>query len=516
MPHYRITELDLSTRCELGLEMLQPIPERVWGRATELAQRHHISRTLLYQLRDRAREGLRKAMAPRKSGPFGKGKEVTIDRAFLRRAVTVLSLLKGTVRDIQRGLKLLFDVQRSVGHISETLQASGAAAALYNASIPIPLPVLGELDEIFQGRKPCLTVVDGRSFLVLNLTPAAGRDGTTWGVTLLDLQERGIQFHDLVSDGAKGIRSGVELAELAVPLRPDLFHLLREAHQLSQRLESAAYRAIKAAERVRRAERERQAPKRRPGRPLKVKTSLAEAEAEEGHAIATYDLWVWLLGEVRQALEPINEAGQLAPAVAARETVETAVELMQALDHEEIAAFARQTLDYLDDLLAPLVWLELSLIYWRKDLDPETESLILWAWQHRQTLALEPGEGFPESLRSVVEAFWEALSLFHRSSSLAESLHSWLRPYLQVHRGVPQWLLPLLMLLWNHHTFQRGKRAGKSPLAWAGVADVPALSQVLDQLLGPESPLESKLQKEIEAPFKLELLFSFEPAQMVA
>ena len=64
-------------------------------------------------------------------------------------------------------------------------------------------------------------------------------------------------------------------------------------------------------------------------------------------------------------LEPINEAGQLVTAVEYRETVETAVELMQALDHEEIAAFARQTLDHLDDLLAPLLWLELGLVSWR-------------------------------------------------------------------------------------------------------------------------------------------------------
>jgi hypothetical protein len=67
-------------------------------------------------------------------------------------------------------LDLLFNIQRSVGYISETLQEMGAAAAAYNAQVRIPLPVLGEVDEIFQGRKPCLTVVDGHSFLVLNLS----------------------------------------------------------------------------------------------------------------------------------------------------------------------------------------------------------------------------------------------------------------------------------------------------------------------------------------------------------
>jgi hypothetical protein len=78
------------------------------------------------------------------------------------------------------------------------------------------------------------------------------------------------------------------------------------------------------------------------------------------------------------------------------------------------------------------------------------------------------------------------LGLFHRSSSLAESLHSWLRPYLQIHRGMPKWLLPLLQLFWNHHEFERGKRAGSSPLELAGVKDAPSLKRVLDQLFGSQ------------------------------
>jgi hypothetical protein len=516
MPQYRIPELDLSTRCELGLEMLCPIPERPWGRATELAETYCISRSLLYRIRDRAQEALTSALAPRKPGPRAEEKVLMIDRLFLQRAITVLSVLKGSVRDIQLGLDLLFAVQRSVGHISETLQEVGERVAAYNASVSVPLPVLGEADEIFQGRQPCLTVVDGRSFLVLNLSSAESRDGTTWGLTFLDLLERGVQFHDLVSDGAKGIRSGAEQAQLAVPLRPDLFHLLQEAHRISRRLERAAYSAMKLAERAKRAEQESQAHKHRPGRPLKVEVTYAQAEAQERQAINVYDWWVWLLGQVRQALEPINEEGQLTSVVEARETVKAAIDLLQELDQEEITAFAQDLFEHLEDLLSPLDWLEQSLTHWRKELDTETETLIVWAWQHRQALALKAGEGFPESLRPVVKAFWEVLSLFHRSSSLAESLHSWLRPYLQIHRGMPQWLLPLLMLFWNHHTFQRGKRAGKSPLELAGVDDAPALSEVLDRLLCPDQPLGPELQAGIELPFKLELPFSLESAQVVA
>jgi hypothetical protein len=496
--------------------MLQEIPDRKWGRATELAEKYGISRTLLYQLRDRAEEGLTKALLPRKPGPKPEEQDLIIDRDFIRRAVTVLSMLKGSVRDTQLGLKLLFDVSRSVGYISETLQEVGAAAADYNDSIRIPRPILGELDEVFQGRTPCLTVVDGHSFVVLNLTAADRRDGTTWGVTLLDLQERGIEFHDLISDGARGIRAGVEDAELAVPLHPDLFHLTRDAHRIARRLERAAYGAIKTAERARRAERERQAPKRRPGRPLKVEVSLTEAVKDEEDAIDTYDWYSWLWGEARRVLEPINEKGQLTMTKEARETMEVAVELLQEIGHDDVTDFALGILDRLDDLLAPLTWVEECLAPWREEVDAETEALILWAWQHRQVLNLKPGEGLPEPQQRVAQAFWEVLALFHRSSSLAESFHSWLRPYLHIHRGMPQWMFPLLTLLWNHHTFQRGKRAGKSPLELAGVDEVPSLSEVLSQLLGSMSQAEFEVPEEAEALAGFGLLLSLEPAQVAA
>jgi hypothetical protein len=52
---------------------------------------------------------------------------------------------------------LWFGVSRSVGYISQTLASIGEQAKAFNAGISIPLAVLGEADEIFQGRKPCLT-----------------------------------------------------------------------------------------------------------------------------------------------------------------------------------------------------------------------------------------------------------------------------------------------------------------------------------------------------------------------
>jgi hypothetical protein len=93
--------------------------------------------------------------------------------------------------------------------------------------------------------------------------PFGSAQGRLWGVTYLDLVERGIQFHDL------------------------------------RRLESAAYKAIETAERARRADLEARGVIRRRGRRLKGKVPLPQAEVEEAQAIETFDNWCWLVGEIR-------------------------------------------------------------------------------------------------------------------------------------------------------------------------------------------------------------------------
>jgi hypothetical protein len=478
MPEYRRKDLDLSTRIFLGVEMLYPAEVRGWGRASELAEEYGISRSLLYQIKDRVFEALEAALKPKAVGRPAEVKNLVVDRDYLHKAIAVMPLLTGSVRSIQMGLALLFGVQRSVGHISQTLKAAGAAAERQNEGVRVPLPVLGEADEIFAGHQPCLTVVDGRSFLVLNLAAAESRDATRWGLTFLDLAAQGVVFQDLAADGARGIRTGLQAAELAVPLRPDLFHLLREGKRLANRLEKTAYKAVRTAEKVIRAEQEANQPTRRPGRPLKVELSAAEALQKETQAIATYDNFCWLLAEVHQALEPISNQHHLQDPQQAQQTLETAIELFQSLPGKKLADFAQQLQDYLDELLAPLRWLQETLAPWCRNLPADLEAWILASWRN----GLHPLETIPTRWQRNATAIWDALALFHRSSSLAESLHSWLRPYLAIHRGMPDWLFPLLQLFWNHHVFSRGKRAGHSPLQLAGVEHVPSLASAFDSL----------------------------------
>ncbi len=487
MADYQLAHLDLSTRIELVSRLLDPA--RPWGLVTQLSKEHGVSRKFLYELLEKALPSLSEALLPQPAGRKANRNQVEVDEAFVQRVIGVgLSVVPGTVRTVQTVLDLLFGVHRSVGYISQSAKVLGAQALAYNQGLHLPLLALAEADEIFQGRKPCLTLVDGRSFLVLSLSSQSHRDETAWGGVLLDVQKQGVHLVDVASDGAQGIQAGVKEVSLLIPLRPDLFHLIREAYCVTQRLDKAAYQAIQTAERARRARQEQEMPKWRKGAPLKVKLALPQAEAEEQQAIAQADAWEWLFHEIRQAIEPINPQGLIASSQSARQTTETALELLKTLDHPTIQSFAHQLAEKLDELLAPLDWLEQALAPWRKGLDPDQEAWIIWAWKHQKELGIPVEQVLPASDQNLVTAFWNALSLFHRSSSLAESLHSWLRPYLQVHRGMPEWLLPLLQLIWNHHVFPRGKRQGQSPLALAGLENVVSLSAQLDQLTQSEKP----------------------------
>ena len=468
MRDYRLKEIDLSSRIQLAQKMQDP--SRQWGEVTELSRRYQVSRKFLYQLKWKATEALQEALAPKKPGPKEKRKELDVDQTVLKRSIlTLATAIPGSIRGIQVSLKEIFGVHCSLGFISETLQQAAAKAREMLDQMVPSAAVLGELDEIFHNHRPCLTVLDGRSLMLLYLSAHDRRDSTNWGVSLLDLDDRGIKFHDMVFDGAKGIKKGIEEAQLEVMVSRDLFHLLRDGLEVERSLEREAYSRIREVQQL-----------EKEGDEKKVLVALRK----EQEAIERYDLFLWLRREIRSALEPWKGDYSLNSAQEAGDVLEAAAELMEEMGDGQIRWYAGRLRRYQEELLRPLRRLHEELSPYREGLDEEWERLIIWAYVHREELGIKAGEGFPKHLEEVVEGYWRVLDGFHRSTSLVESLNSWIRPHIVVHRGMPGWLGPLLQLYWNHHIFPRGKRRGRSPVQIAGCNEVLRWSEVLDRLVG--------------------------------
>jgi len=478
MAEYRAKHLDLSTRIEIGLKMLLHGEEREWGWITKMAEAQQVSRQTFYNCRDKVQAALVEALQPKAPGPQPTNQPLQVNASYIKWATTVLAMQKGSTRDVQLGLELLFGEERSVGFINETVNAVGQSAAVYNAQLVPSQPIAGEIDEVFQGMKPCFTVVDGQSFMVLNLTAEENREGDTWAKTLRRLIEQGIAFQDVVSDNAGGIRNGVKQAGLGTSWRLDVFHVLHDGHRISQKLENAAYRAIKQAIQTQAHATEQMAGRNCTGRMHKATgLSVAEANAQQSAAVEQYDLWAWLFAEMRFALNPVH-GYRIQASATARETLQIICDLMEQSGQKAIVSFATMLRQNLEALLDPLCWLEAQLADWQQAISPEDETLIMFVhrWPIFSIADLSP------ALQAAARAYEKALARFHRASSHAESFHSWLRPYLDIHRTLPDWLLPLATLFWNHHEFQRGKRAGHSPVALAGIEDAISLHAALRQV----------------------------------
>ena len=506
MAHYQLNHLDLSTRMELALRMLDP--QRGWGEATRLARSYGTSRKFLYELRQRTAGALQASLEPQAPGPKGSAAWLYVDRPFVQRAILTLSLLPPSLRNLQLALKLLLGQQCSLGYLQHTLKRAGERAQAENQGLQPARPVLGEVDEIFKAHRPCLSVLDAPSMLVLHLAHQADCDRTTWGVTLLDLEQRGIHFADLALDGSQNIRAGIRDAQLDCPLRPDLFHLFHEGRQIAHKLQGDMQRAGIQLQRAQKAAQEVQCGKRGPGRPPNPPSlSLAQAQAAAQQAQRQSEVWDWLFEELQQALRWVDRRGGLKEPQTVRQDLELIVAWMQTFPPALGGGFARNLTALLDELLAPLQACVERLAPWRHNLEAQWEAFILWAWRHRQALNVQLEQDFPPALRPVAQAFWEALADLHRTSSLVEGLHSWLRPFLELHRGMPDWLLALLQAFWNQHPFQRGKRQGYSPMALAQAGPVIPLNTWLDQLLSAPAPVRQPTRSAAMAPEKCYPIF---------
>jgi hypothetical protein len=101
-----LADIDLSTRVDLGLRMLDPA--RPWGEASPLAREYGVSRKFLYQLRAQSEQALCEALTPQPAGRQPQRAVLTVNRAFLCRAMLVLATaMPGTIRAIQLVLELL-------------------------------------------------------------------------------------------------------------------------------------------------------------------------------------------------------------------------------------------------------------------------------------------------------------------------------------------------------------------------------------------------------------------------
>jgi hypothetical protein len=137
--------------------------------------------------------------------------------------------------------------------------------------------------------------------------------------------------------------------------------------------------------------------------------------------------------------------------------------------------------DYLTDLAEALAGPYAAL-------GPTIVTFLAWAWCHRRGLGLVAAADAWPAAPAAARAVWAALDGAVRGSGMVENLNSVLAFERAARRGLPPTALALTAVYRNHHVFERGARAGHSPLELVGLP-APDWLDALGYARRPAPPL---------------------------
>ena len=434
-----------------------------------LSRQHEVSRKFVAHQRDKASQALAEAFDPAVDDDqvlF----YLPVTKHWLRQVVLSLMLVcHSSMRGVVEFFADVFDQPICVGTVHNILVESVAMAREVSARVELSAIREGAHDEIFQSRHPILVGCDVHSTYCYLLVKEDNRDGTTWGVHLLDLAEQGLHPDHILGDGGKGLRAGQAEAWDDVGFRGDHFHILQEMARLSTYAQNRAFAAMAAGEKL-----ERQMEKaKQKGKGNTLSKKLAHARQASTQAIHLADdistLEGWLRDDVlavvgpdratREALfdwiveELRTREKQLAHRIApVRSRLENG--------REAFLAFA-QPLDRQLRQLSQSFQVDPHLVRQLFELQAQPKETTRY-WQQDQRLRHQLGARF-EPLHAALTQLTHTTI---RASSVVENLNSRLRNYFFLRKQLGNGYLDLLRFFLNHRRFlrsQHAERVGKSP-----------------------------------------------------
>jgi hypothetical protein len=438
---------------------------------SQLAAQHEVSRKFIYQQVGSAREALQEAFAPEQDEAAGVLFYLPVTKQWLDQVILGLTLIcHSPIRGVNEFCRDLLNWPVSVGKVHNVLQEAVSRACSYNSQQDLSAVRIGAHDEIFQSGRPVLVGADVESTYCYLLSVEEHRDGDTWGIRLLELQDQGFHPQATIGDAGSGLRAGQALAMADVPCRGDVFHALQLLSPLVTFLENRAYDAMATRSSLERKKAQRQ---NRGQHVQGMNRPLSRARQAETQAIALAAdvalLAEWLRRDILSLAGPDYPTRCLL-----YDFVVAELRSRQPLCPHRIGPLARALANQRDDLLAFAAQLDQDLAALAREFELplatlremfNTEALDLdhpTRWSREAALREQLGPRFFAVSVAVVELADQTV----RASSVIENLNSRLRSYFFLRRHLGPDYLTLLQFFLNHHRFlrsERPQRIGKSP-----------------------------------------------------
>ena len=474
----------------LGPEQRQQLAVQALAGATpitELADQAEVSRRFVYRQQTIARDALNDAFDPPPANDAVMF-QLPVTKHWIHQFVLGLVLIGHCpLRGVVEICRDLLDYDISLGTVHNLIQKVVAPARAITAKEDISQIHVGAHDEIFQNRKPVLVGVDTRSTYCYLLSLEDHRDAETWAIRLLELKDRGLAPHSVVTDAASGLQAGLRVALPEAARRSDVFHALDEVHTVVRLLENRAYRAIQACDQLR-AKVNRRARKGKPIDPTLV-DRLTRAVADEARAVQWADqialLAKWLHNDVLDLVGPPHP-----DRVALYEFILAELDARVSAAPTQLGGLVGYLRGQRDALLAFAAELDAGFIALAKPLCLAPKVIReLFAvcslpledrrrWSRDAALRRKLGEHY-QRLCHAVEVLRRQVV---RASSLVENLNSRLRGYFFLRRHLGNDYLALLQFFLNHRCFPRSEqpeRVKKSPIEVLSGQDHPHWLELL-------------------------------------
>ena len=438
---------------------------------SELAEQAQVSRKFVYQQRSIASAALGQAFDQRPDDDkvlF----QLPVTKHWLRQFVLGLVLIgHSSLRGVVEISRDLLDHDISLGSVHNIIHGAVAAARQVNDRQDLSGVQVGAHDEIFQKRQPVLVGVDALTSYCYLLSLEEHRDGDTWGLHLLELQERGLSPDTFIADAGSGLRAGLTAAFPDVPCRSDVFHALKEVQDVAAALENKAYRAMNACNDLER----KIAAKQHRGLPTdrSLVSRLTYAVKEQTQAIDLADEVACLARWLRQ--DVLTLAGPcLAERLHLYDFVRAELEARLSQAPYLIRPLATYLKNQRDDLFEFAAQLdrEFAALAETAQVAPElvrelfaVNSLDIDNPQRwRRDAPLRPILG--ERYFPLIQTLEALRRRTVRASSVVENLNSRLRDYFFLRQTLGNDYLALLQFFLNHRRFLRSEhpqRVNKSP-----------------------------------------------------
>jgi len=368
---------------------------------------------------------------------------------------------------IQSFFEHIYKSKISVGKISNILAEASKRAKEFDDTINLKNINNMAIDEIFQCEQPILTGADAESTYIFAMEPMNDRSGEAWNLVLDNAKDKGLNPKVCISDGGKGLRTGVERTFPGTEIQADTFHALHDLGKEVLKLERKAIKLINAD-----SELEKKLNGAKPRNPEKLKEAREDNLPKMNEAINICDqlnilfMWLkmllgfsgygfansqilveWVLNEMKILAK--GNSGLLSEIEKVRNLTPSLLSFTRRLEQEfnRIAV----TFGIPPDVCHQIYRQQSYLPYCSQSI--EAQCYIVNLLQDRYI--------------DVQNAIQLAKNSTKKASSIVENVNGRIRVYIEVKRTIPDAFFILLKVYLNTKKYKRSRyeeRIGKSPL----------------------------------------------------